>query len=497
MPQKAAEKPARKSAENTAEGFAASVLKYSVSTFVNMGILGLSIILTGVFIVPDVLEEISIFTTWTNTIMTIAVLGLDQAFLRFYNNPPARLTQNGLFRLCFYGSSAALLLAGTLCSTLLLGPVYGALGFSMAGPQFVPLLFLNAFFYLIARYFNVYFRMRGNILWYTAESILMQFFYKLFFILGAFMGTENPAPAMMLCSLGGLCIFAVFFCIFKRRVLHPRRADFTGGGYKTLLPYGLAVAPTAVFVTANLSVALSMLVGMAGEAQAGMYSFAYTLSNVVSMVQLGFAAYWGPYMYAHYKTQQPRIMRVHDYLNLLILAFFTLLVAFQDAVGLFFPKYAGVLPIFPLMMLSAVFTILCETTVYGIAIAKRPIWDTVGIGLSFAVNVGGIVLLVPSLGLHGAAIGLAAANFIMFMFRTLIAQRFYRSIQSYGRTALAVALATALAAGGTLLAGQFWPKLALCAAALAAFCLLYRRQLARLWRLGVSMVFRGRKGRET
>ncbi len=482
MQQNPAAKP-----QSAAESFIGSVFKYSVSTFVNMGIMGASIILTGLFIPRGVNGQIGIFLTWTNSIMTIAILGLDQALIRFYHKPPAGLSRNGLFRLCFYFSSAALLLGGALCSTLLARPIYEGLEFSMLGQGFVPLLFLNALFYMVARYFNVLYRMEGNIRVYTAESILMQFFYKLFYILGAFFGLANPVPAMALCSAGGLGAFALVFAFLRRGALRPAAAELKSPAWRTLLPYGIAIAPTAVFITLNASFAGPLITAQLGKDPYGVYNFAYTLSNIVTMVQGGFASFWGPYMFENYKTQQARIKRVHNYVNLVILCFFALLVAAEDILFIIFREYAEAQPIFPLMMLAAVFTILCETTVYGNTIARRPIYDTLGIGLSFGLNILLLATLTAPLGLFGAAIAIAAANGAMFLFRTLSAQRFYSSIPNPGKTALAAALAVALAVAGSLLAHNFAAKLAASLAAMGLYILMYRHEFIRLVKLALSI----------
>lgn len=473
--------------KDTATGFIGSVFKYSISTFANIGILGASMLLTGLFIAPATLNQINLFIYWTGTIMTVAILGLDQSLIRFYYEPPARLSQNGLFRVCFYLSSAVVLGAGIVGSTLLLGPMYRGIGFLAIGTWGVPLLFLNAFFYMVARYFNVLYRMEGNIRVYTVESVLMQFFYKLFYVLGAFFGLDNPVPAMVLCSVLGLGGFALVFSFMRRGVLRPRRQEFGKKTYAALLPYGLAVAPTAVMVTLNSSLSQSVLFHQLGANDAGVYSYAFQLSNIVTMVQGGFASFWGPYMFANYKTQQARIGRVHNYLNLVILCFFALLVAVQDVIFWLMPRYAAVQGIFPLMMLSAVFTILCETTVYGNAIARRPIFDTIGIGISLGTNILLVVVLAPVFGLPGAAAALALANFLMFLFRTVTAQRLYKSVESPAKTAAALALAVATTAAGTVFAHQFAAKLLCAAAAFVLVCLLYRRELARLLRLGLAM----------
>ena len=74
-------------------------------------------------------------------------------------------------------------------------------------------------------------------------------------------------------------------------------------------------------------------------------------------IQAGFSTYWGPYVYAHYRTEQERIGRIHDLLNLLIFSFFCLLVVFEGIIFIIFPAKSAFLPYFPLMMLAVVFSI--------------------------------------------------------------------------------------------------------------------------------------------
>lgn len=473
---------------NTAAGFIGSVVKYSVPTFINVGILGLGIVLTMLFVPPDINGPITQFINFTNALMTIALFGMDQAFIRFYEERPNNLSKNGLFRLCFYFSALALVLGGSALSLFAPGATQVLFGLRGMGPWAVPLLFLNAFFYLILRYFNALYRMEANLLLYGIVIVFTQFFYKLFYLLG--MLFQNPLQAMMLCSVGSLGAFSLLFAFVRRKTLRPRLAEFGSGGYRTLLPFGLAIAPAAVLYTLNAPVIGSYLQTVLGKGANGIYSQAFTLSNVVSTIQLGFAAFWGPYMFQNYKTQQKRIMQVHDYLNFAVLVFFALLVAFQDIIFIIFPNYAQAQTIFPLMMLAAVFTVLCETTVYGNTIAKRPIFDTIGIALALGLNFIACLVLVGPFNLAGAAVALSLGNGVMYLFRTFTAQRLYRSIQNPVKTTAAVLLGVALAVAGTLFATRFLPKLLCCAAAIALYCLLYRAQL----QTGLGIALRFAKG---
>ncbi|NMA07286.1 MAG: teichoic acid transporter, partial [Ruminococcaceae bacterium] len=68
--------------------FLGSVIKFSVSTWVNACIVGLSLILGTRFLGPEVYGDYDVFANAASTIMVISAIGLDQAYMRFYNEPP-------------------------------------------------------------------------------------------------------------------------------------------------------------------------------------------------------------------------------------------------------------------------------------------------------------------------------------------------------------------------------------------------------------------------
>ena len=207
-------------------------------------------------------------------------------------------------------------------------------------------------------------------------------------------------------------------------------------------------------------------------------------------IQAGFSTYWGPYVYAHYRTEQERIGRIHDLLNLLIFGFFCLLVMFEDIIFIIFPAKSACLPYFPLMMLAVVFSILCEGTVYGNTIARKPFQDTIGTAVGVAANIAVCAVLVPRFGVMGAAVGLVAANATMFLYRTVTGQYYYRTIPSFSRTICGFLLAVGVAVIGVVFAHNFIIKFVLTAAILFIYCNIYRAQLYKLWQIFMGFVRR-------
>ena len=103
---------------SSGESFAGNVMKYSVATYLGFAITGLALIVKGL-LPAEVLGAPVTFMTYTATIMNIGILGLDQALLRFYHEPPAGAEPRQLFAACTRISAAFMMLLGAAGSVFL------------------------------------------------------------------------------------------------------------------------------------------------------------------------------------------------------------------------------------------------------------------------------------------------------------------------------------------------------------------------------------------
>lgn len=496
------EETAGDSAQDIAENIVNSVFKLSISTFLNIGIYLFLFLFANFFVSEEMQGKMGIFSNYTNTIMTIAILGLDQAFLRFFYEPPGKLSSNGLLRHCLYFSGSLLIFLALVGSTIFLSPLYHLIGLTgSVGKWIVPILFLNAGFYMVARYINIYLRMEMRIFAYTLQGFLTQVFFRLIYLLGA--AFKDPLIPMIVISVVGLGLFAIVQIIIYRKILAPKKDGIDIEAYKTVLPFGLVTAPSSIFTAMNASLPLSLIKSrmMTSAYQdstqsmidksVGTYSIAFSLSNIVAMVQGGFSTFWTPYIYKNYKTHQKQITYMHDLMNLIIFVFFCLLVAFEDLIFVILYNFSSVKLIFPLMMLSAVFNLLCVTTVNGNALMRRPIFDTIGIGLGLLINIVGCFFLIPPFGVLGATIALVIGNAVTYIFRTFTSQKLYSTIASPARTILAFAVAIVIAILGTVFTNQFFLKFLVAAIGIVFYIFLYLPQFKRVWKLGIDILKKG------
>lgn len=476
----------KKAPSSAGESFAGNVMKYSIATYLGFGITGAALIVKG--LLPAAVQAGPVtFMTYTASVMNLGILGLDQALLRFYHEPPAGANRRQLFSACTRLSGGFMAVLGVLCSLLFARPLSAALGLGDAGPGIVPLLFVNAALYMLVRYLNVLLRLENDIKAYTAETLWMQGCFNLFYLLPGFFTSSIYVMALTAILSFGLVVIA-FGYKYRAAVLAPLSAGQLGGIARAAVPYGVALAPAQILFSLNSGICLSFVANYCGTVAQGLFSYGYSLAQLVTAIQAGFSTYWGPYVFSHYREEQERIARVHDILNLLIFGFFCVLVMFEDIIFLIFPDKRDCLAIFPLLMLAVVFNILCEGTVYGNSIARRPWHDTIGIGIEALSNLGLCRLLVPGMGLVGAALALAVSNGLMFLYRTVTGQYYYRTIPSYSKTAAGFLLAFAVTAGGVLLWQHFVLKFLLTGAILFIYCVLYRDQLQKLWSMGLGVL---------
>ena len=466
------------------ESFLGNLMKYSVATYLGFLISGAALVVKGI-LPPDSYAVPAAFMAYTTSLMNVGMLGLDQGLLRFYHEPPEGATGRTMFAACTRLSLLVMAAVGLVGSVFFAGPLATAFGLGAGGAVLVPFLFLNAALYMLVRYLNVLLRLENNVKAYTAETLWMQACLNLLFLLpGFFTHRTWVFIAAAVASFG--CVAVAFWFKAKAPLKAPALPYKTV--YRQMVPYSIALAPAAVLTPLFQSVALSFLASYSGATGQGLFSFAYQLSLLVTTVQAGFSTYWGPYVYAHYRTEQARIGRIHDLLNFLIFGFFCCLVMFEDIIFLVFPGKAACQRFFPLMMLAAVFLILMEGTVYGNSIARRPHHDTIGVAVGVLAEVLICLWLVPPFSVTGAAVALVAGNAVMFLYRTVTGQYYYRTIPNIPRTVSGFLLALAATAAGVVFYEHFWLKFAAVAAILFVYCTLYRPQLQKLWQLAMGLL---------
>ena len=462
--------------------FISSAFKFSIATWVNALLYAVAVFAINLFVDKAIQGPYELMINAAVTLMSVVTLGLDHSYIRFYNEPPGGAKD---FRQVAAAGLAISLLSLFVISAVILLAIPQLIGKAFfEGGRDAFLLISTCFFTLfmvVIRFFNITYRMRGNVLMFSLVSISLQFFTRAFYIFGAVIKPDFYFVSIF--GLAGFGIFTLFFFLAQRKAMLPKRYEVRGSAYAPLLKYGLGLMPSSVLLWGNQLVNKLFIGANLGDSALGVFAFAALVSQALGIVQGGFATFWSAYMFKNYKSEEERIKKTHDYLMFAMMCMMCLLILSSPLIFLLLSNYSQSRPIFGMMLFAPLLMVIAETTVYGIEIAKKTVFNTIASLLGLLVNIALSALLIPAYGLTGAAVSLAVSTAAMFLFRTIVAQRLYRTIRSYQKTAVSLAVMAALSTLSWLLDGRHLLLLGISVVALLFYMAVYRREFLRLTRL--------------
>lgn len=472
-----------------------SIFKFSIATWLNAVML-VAVIFIANYALRDAegaFGMYNLFYTATMTVMNIAMLGLDHAYIRFYNEPPKGIKDSRqLAAACMLFSTVSLFALSLLCCLAFPGWV-SAIFFEGQSSHTRLVLFIcvSAFFQLVTRYFNITYRMQHNVKMYSLQSVLLQFFSRAFYLFGIFI--NKNIETFIWFNVVGLGVFVLVFFLLQRRSMLPEKVSFAPTAYRPLLQYGVALAPNTVIQWVNQFFTLSIVNRFLGGGALDVITFLSYVSMALGIIQAGFSTFWSAFIFGHYRTEQRKIRRVHDYLTFIMLSLMTVIIMAQPLIFAVFSTYKAGAPLLGLMTYAPMLLIISETTVYGILISKKSYFDSIGMAISLAVTVALCLWLVPQYGLLGIAVATAAAGIAMFVFRTVIAQRYYKSMDNPAKTAVSLLLMLALCIVSWLCAGQWYIVSGVALALLCYYLIVYRGELRRCFDIAKEVLASLRK----
>lgn len=199
---------------------------------------------------------------------------------------------------------------------------------------------------------------------------------------------------------------------------------------KKLVHFGFPLVGFGIANYMFASIDRWMLVTMTDTVQVGLYSFAYKISFLLSLVTSAFGQAWSPFA-----------MRVYgeggDYKRLLInvssIYFGILTICVLGIIGLsailapllFDASYLVSIPMVGMLTLTNALQATGQITAFGFTIKNKTSYFTLISLIAFTLNAVCNYLLIPHLGALGAAIATMASNTVMAYLFLYFAQRTY------------------------------------------------------------------------
>ena len=268
---------------------------------------------------------------------------------------------------------------------------------------------------------------------------------------------QQGALGVLAGQIAGSLIGAAMALWWSRRRC---RLTFNRDRLWEMLAYSLPLVPSSLglFLTRFVDrIAINRLMTLA---DLGLYSVGFKLVSTMGLVMIGLRSAWMPLVFARYRepgtpAQMARVFRYVLFVALLMILGLALfapellaLLATED--------YASAARVVPLLALS---TVLGGMYIFapGLVIAKRT-RTIAGINLvAAAINATLNFVLIPIIGLYGAAGSTLLATAVSFMLYMRFSQKLYPVPHDWGRLATAAAITAASAAAGLLVNGSTLP----------------------------------------
>ncbi len=436
------------------KNFINMMAKFSISSWVNF-IIGIATVgITTRLFTPDVYGALNMFNTTTAIFVSVSCLGLDGAFIRFYYEPPEGWDTKQLFAKCLIFACAMLF----LISVILCGGFYAELTsqlFHTVSFYFAVLLSVNALSLLVLNnFFSQYYRIGNDPYHYTIQQILVQLFSKLFVVSAAFI---SPAIDVVLTmnTLGIFSLMLVYFCIQKKTVF-PEKIVWSYKGFWPVLKFALFYWPQSTVLTLNAFIIPFIITSQLDSYSLGIYASAGFFVSAFGVIQGGFRTYWSAFMYEHYKDEQAKIIKIHSYVIIFIILLLSGFILVQHIVYLLIgSEYHASRLFFSLVLVDPLLSLLEQTTEYGTNLAKKNHQNLIIFFISVTINIVGTYLLLPLVGLMGAAMAAAAAATVRFVLATWRGQKYYVSIEKYWKTFVGMFLIVLLAVSNCIFVNTY------------------------------------------
>ncbi len=413
------------SSELTAKGFLKKLVGFSMAAWISAGI---SFLVTPVFTrlyLPEEVGHINLFITYMTFFQTVCVCALDQAFMRFYNEE-----LEGLKKSIFLGHCLKinLIIVIIVITIIILKFDFFSMQISGETNWLVPVcLSVDVVSSTFLRMSSISSRMEKNIFQYTLQVVLITFVEKVIFTVIAFY-RPNYKLAIIAMSLGYITL-SLFFCFVKRKNKLLSFVHVPWCTTKTLLKFSVPYLPVLLLSWLNNSIPLFVLKSYVDYSAVGIYTNAVTIANILTIIQTGFTAYWGPFIYTHYKEKNniEKIKKIERMIILILISTAILIVIFQDVIYLLIgEKFRASKMFFPFLMMTPVCNVIADMTGIGIMLSKRSYLNIYTFIGNTSTNLLLSYLLVPKIGVMGAGIAVGMSALVMLIIRSFLGGRYFK-----------------------------------------------------------------------
>lgn len=374
-----------------------------------------------------VLGKINFFFTVVPIVYTCMCLGLDQGYVRFWplcdDEERKRSLLTADLAICVTVLGIVSVFAFIFQSQL-------ALWLFDDGSQPAALWLTTTVLSLVAlRFVSLRYRMGNDVVHYTVYAGLASLIQKGLYILTSPFSRSYEA-ALVFVSTASI-LMAVIVVVSERGSFGRPRLGKERQFYTKEARFSAPLLAAAVLTLLSNYTPQFVIRSAVGYEGVSIYTAALTVSLAIQLVQSGFNTFWAPFVYENYDTRQGAIQDMHEAIVTVSTIVCMVLALFSDLIFLLLKaSYVEGAALVPFLMLGPMCYTIGETVGVGINLRMKS-------GISMLITLAGLtvnvvlcIVLVNAFGLKGAAVAVGISGLAVLALKTVIGERFYRSIRT-------------------------------------------------------------------
>ena len=367
--------------------------------------------------------QVSYFGSLISTLSIIFALGLDQAYVRFFNSEKPTSRINFLLYLLILPIIATIIFTGALLLNPVLFSTIFNYPFSTNHTLFIGLIIALE---IILRFSLLYFRMSKFGLKYSFLISFQKFIFLCSFFL-IYLLNISAILNFLLSSILSITLTILVSILFSRNFNNPFYFSFSTR-LPALLKYSFPFLITMTVSSQLETINKIFLVNLNLYEDLALYSVALKIVSILSLVQGLISTFVIPIMYEKLNKNPEKAFFTNLFVSISSLMFIVGLgtILFKDLLILIFDnRYLAAARLIPLLTFFPVFYTISEITMIGINFKKKTKFHIIISISSYLVGLFINVLLTSNLGAMGSVISIASTYLVFFLLRTFIGGFYY------------------------------------------------------------------------
>lgn len=429
------------SKENKKTGVMASFLQFFYGNFVVLLLGFISLPLITRLLSTEEYGRTSLYSSAVSIIYICAILGLDQAYIRYFYKKD--VDERKLFRQCLVPPLLLIIVLSTIY--FVFSDYFNILLFERQGLDISLLVVAYTLTSVFERFLFLNIRMEQKGKLYSNLNILSKVLYIVFIIVFVMIYGDDFRVGLYALTLPLVIVTAglmIRFLLLGRKwtvKVHEVRT-------KELLRYGVPFVPMLLMEWLLSSMDKWSIRIFNDFSETGIYSAAMQIMTILLTFKITYVAFWAPIAMEKYEKEAEDVVKpffadmFQKVQFLCMFAAFGLTTFRQIIVLVLGQGYRDAVKIIPFLSLMPILSILFEMTGQGIKFKGKTIYYNYASFAAIVCNLVGNAVLVPRYKGCGAAIATAATYIVYFAIGTYLSRKCYYVEYKFGKFVIALLL---------------------------------------------------------